>query len=171
MFTGDRSGEWLFRALWETGFASQPTSSRLGDGLELDGAWITAALRCAPPANRPRPAEIARCQPFLLAELRALREIRVVVALGRIGWHAYLGARRAAGAEMPRPLPRFGHGARARLPGGVELLGTFHPSQLNTFTGRLTRPMLRAVFATARRLAWTASTPAVRPALVGPGAS
>lgn len=153
MFTGDRSGDWLFRALHAAGFASQPTSAHRDDGLTLRGAYITAAARCAPPANKPTPAEQARCQPYLLAELESLRRIKVVVALGKIGWDAYLRARRAAGAAVPRPLPRFGHGVAARMPDGVTLLGCFHPSQQNTFTGRLTRPMLHAVFARARRLA------------------
>jgi uracil-DNA glycosylase family 4 len=153
MFTGDRSGDWLFRALHETGFANQPSSVRAGDGLALRGAYITAAVRCAPPANRPAPDEMARCQPFLLTELRLLANLRVVVALGKIGWDAYLRARRALGQDLPRPLPRFGHAARAPMPGGLTLLGCFHPSQQNTFTGKLTRPMLRAVFAEARRLA------------------
>ena len=153
MFTGDRSGDWLFRALHQAGFASQPTSRSRDDGLRLHGAYITAAIRCAPPANRPTPAEMARCQPFLLEELARLGRVRVVVALGKIGWDAYLRARRAAGLAVPRPLPRFGHGARATMPGGPVLLGSFHPSQQNTFTGRLTRPMLRAVFRQARRLA------------------
>ena len=153
MFTGDRSGDWLFRALHAAGFASQPTSAHRDDGLTLRGAYITAAARCAPPANRPTPAEQARCQPYLLSELQSLRRLKVVVALGKIGWDAYLRARRAAGAAVPRPLPRFGHGVAARMPDGVTLLGCFHPSQQNTFTGRLTRPMLAAVFARARRLA------------------
>ena len=153
MFTGDRSGDWLFRALHAAGFASQPTSAHRDDGLTLRGAYITAAARCAPPANKPTPAEQARCQPYLLAELESLRRIKVVVALGKIGWDAYLRARRAAGGAVPRPLPRFGHGVAARMPDGVTLLGCFHPSQQNTFTGRLTRPMLHAVFARARRLA------------------
>ena len=154
MFTGDRSGDWLFEALHAAGFANQPTSTHAGDGLRLDGAYITATIRCAPPANKPTPLEIARCQPFLLEELALLSQVRVVVALGKIGWDAYLRTRRARGLAVPRPLPRFGHGARAAMPGdGVILLGTFHPSQQNTFTGRLTRPMLRAVFVEARRLA------------------
>ena len=156
MFTGDRSGDWLFRALHEAGFANQPTSRHVGDGLVLRGAYITATLRCAPPANKPTPEEMARCQPYLLEELAMLRQMRVVVALGRIGWDAYLRARRAMGQALPRPLPRFGHGARATMPDGIALLGTFHPSQQNTFTGKLTRPMLNAVFAEARRLAETA---------------
>ena len=153
MFTGDRSGDWLFQALHETGFANQPSSIHAGDGLQLRGAYITATLRCAPPANKPAPAEMARCQPFFLEELRLLRRVRVVVALGKIGWDAYLRARRATGQGVPRPLPRFGHGACAVMPDGIALLGTYHPSQQNTFTGKLTRPMLRAVFAHARRLA------------------
>ena len=154
MFTGDRSGDWLFQALYDAGFASQPTSTHAGDGLRLDGAYITATIRCAPPANKPSPAETAHCRPFLLDELRLLSRVRVVVALGKIGWDAFLRTRRELGLGVPRPLPRFGHGARALMPGdGITLLGSFHPSQQNTFTGKLTRPMLRAVFAEARRLA------------------
>jgi uracil-DNA glycosylase family 4 len=153
MFTGDRSGDWLFRALHEAGFASQPTSIHRDDGLRLEGAYITAAARCAPPANKPSPAEMARCQPYLLEELALLRGVRVVVALGKVGWDAYLRARRAAGVGVPRPLPRFGHGAESLMPDGVVLLGSFHPSQQNTFTGKLTRAMLRSVFRRARRLA------------------
>jgi uracil-DNA glycosylase family 4 len=150
MFTGDRSGDFLFRALYEAGFASRPTSVSRDDDLRLSGAYITAALRCAPPGNKPTPAELARCQPYLLEELRLLRRVRVVVALGRIGWDAYLRARRALGQPVPRPLPRFGHGAAARMPDGLVLLGSFHPSQQNTFTGKLTPAMLRAVFTRAR---------------------
>ena len=154
MFTGDRSGDWLFRALHEAGFANQPTSVHAADGLALHGAYITATLRCAPPANKPTRVEIARCQPFLLEELGLLGRVRVVVALGKIGWDAYLRARRAMGAGVPRPLPRFGHAAAAVMPGGITLLGCFHPSQQNTFTGKLTRPMLRDVFARARAIAF-----------------
>ena len=153
MFTGDRSGDWLFRALHEAGFANQPTSTHPGDGLALDGAYITAALRCAPPANKPTPLEMRRCQPFLLEELISFRELRVVIALGKIGWDTYLRARREAGQPVPRPLPRFTHGAVAVMADGITLLGSFHPSQQNTFTGRLTRPMLGAVFTRARDLA------------------
>jgi uracil-DNA glycosylase family 4 len=153
MFTGDRSGDWLFHALHQAGFASQPTSVRRDDGLRLHDAYITATIRCAPPANKPAPAERQRCRPYLLEELRLLRRVRVVVALGRIAWDGYLRARRAMGAPVPRPVPRFGHGAVAAMPDGVILLGSFHPSQQNTFTGRLTRAMLRAVFLKARRLA------------------
>ncbi|HME97503.1 MAG TPA: uracil-DNA glycosylase [Methylomirabilota bacterium] len=154
MFTGDRSGDWLFRALHEVGMASQPTSTHAGDGLELIDAYITATARCAPPANKPTIAEMKRCQPFLLEELRLLSRVRIVVALGKIGWDAYLRSRPARGLGLPRPLPRFGHGAEVRLPDdGIVLLGTFHPSQQNTFTGKLTRTMLRSVFARARGLA------------------
>jgi uracil-DNA glycosylase family 4 len=156
MFTGDRSGDWLFRALHEAGLANQPTSVHAGDGLRLTGAYITAALRCAPPANKPLPLEMQRCQPYLLEELALLKDVRVVVALGKIGWDAYLRARRAAGLPLSRPLPRFGHAARAAMPDGTVLLGSFHPSQQNTFTGKLTRPMLRYVFSLAARLSATA---------------
>jgi uracil-DNA glycosylase family 4 len=155
MFTGDRSGDWLFRALHGAGLANQPTSVHPGDGLRLTGAYITATLRCAPPANKPLPIEMQKCQPYLLEELALLTEVRVVVALGKIGWDAYLRARRAAGLPLPRPLPRFGHAARSIMPDGMVLLGSFHPSQQNTFTGKLTRPMLQQVFSLARRLAAT----------------
>src|SRR5437879_207503 len=119
MFTGDRSGDWLFDALHHAGFANQPTSTHCGDGLELRDAYITAAVRCAPPDNKPTPAEIATCEPYLLEELRLLARVRVVVGLGRIGWHAYLMARRALGAPPHRPAPVFGHGTLARFDDGV----------------------------------------------------
>jgi uracil-DNA glycosylase family 4 len=154
MFTGDRSGDWLFRALHEAGFANQATSTAPGDGLRLADAYITATARCAPPANKPTPVEMARCRPYLLEELQLLSGVRVVVALGKIGWDAYLRTRREARLPVPRPLPRFTHGAMAAMPdGGPTLLGCFHPSQQNTFTGKLTRAMLHAVFRRARRLA------------------
>jgi len=152
MFTGDRSGDWLFDALHQAGFANQPGSERRGDGLELRDAYITAAIRCAPPLNKPTPAEIARCEPYLLTELRLLRRVRVVVGLGRIGWQAYLRSRKAMGASPPVASPAFAHGSLTRFGDGVTLIGCYHPSQQNTFTGKLTRPMLRAVFAKARRL-------------------
>ena len=152
MFTGDRSGDWLFDALHHAGFANQPTSERRGDGLELLDAYITAAVRCAPPDNKPTLDEFARCAPYLVTELRMLTRVRVVVGLGRIGWQAYLRGRLALGAPRTRPAPTFGHGALTRFDDGVTLIATYHPSQQNTFTGKLTRPMLRGIFETARRL-------------------
>ncbi len=152
MFTGDRSGDWLFDALYHAGFANQPTSTHRGDGLELRDAYITATIRCAPPGNKPTPREIARCQPYFLEELRLLSRARVVIGLGSIGWRAYLRARRALGAPPPRRPPKFGHGTVATFEDGVTLIASYHPSQQNTFTGKLTRPMLRGVFRKARRL-------------------
>jgi uracil-DNA glycosylase family 4 len=155
VFTGDRSGDFLFAALWRTGFANQPHSRERGDGLALSDAWITAAVRCAPPANRPTPQERDNCLPWSVTELRLLAEVRVVVCLGAFAWDAALRLT-AALAEPPRPLPRprprFGHGAE--LPGErYSLLGCFHPSQQNTFTGKLTEPMIDAVLKRARELA------------------
>jgi len=169
IFTGDRSGDWLFRALFEAGFANHPLSTDRGDGLELREVYITAAARCAPPANKLTPAELRRCQPFLLEELCLFAELRVIVALGKIAWDAYLRARREMGQAVPRPLPRFGHGAVAAMPDGIVLLGSFHPSQQNTFTGRLTRAMLRRVFARARRLARAPRPHTVAPSRIGEG--
>jgi len=152
MFTGDRSGDWLFDALHHAGFANRPTSRHRDDGLRLSDAYITAALRCAPPANKPTPRELARCEPYLLEELRLLDRVSVVVGLGRIGWQAYLRARRRLGTPRPRRAPRFAHGAVTTFADGITLIASYHPSQQNTFTGKLTRPMLRRIFATARRL-------------------
>jgi uracil-DNA glycosylase len=149
VFTGDRSGDWLFASLHRAGFANQPTSVRRGDGLRLTGAFIGAAVRCAPPANKPLPVERDNCLPWAAAELRLLRDVRVVVCLGAFAWDAAL--RLEVGAQ--RPKPPFGHGAEARLPSGRTLLGTYHPSQQNTFTGKLTEAMIDAVFQRARELA------------------
>ena len=146
MFTGDRSGDWLFAALHRAGFASQPTSTAADDGLTLRGAYVTAAVHCAPPANKPLPAERANCAPYLDRELSLLRDAVVVVALGQLAWQA------VASQAGLRPRPAFGHLAECTLPGGVVLLGSYHPSQQNTFTGRLTVPMFDAVFRRARRL-------------------
>jgi len=151
MFTGDRSGDWLFDALHHAGFANQPTSVDAADGLRLHDAYITATIRCAPPANKPLPAEILACRPYLLEELRLLDRVRVVVGLGRIGWDAYVRARRALGAAPPAARPVFAHGSVTTFDDGAVLLGCYHPSQQNTFTGKLTRPMLRGVFVDARR--------------------
>jgi uracil-DNA glycosylase family 4 len=156
IFTGDRSGDWLFAALHRAGLANQPTSVRAGDGLRLRGAYITAVNRCPPPQNRPTTEERDNCLPYLVRELRLLRSGRVLVALGSFAWSGTLLALRELGAELPRPRPRFGHGAEAELTTDERswsLLGCFHPSQQNTFTGKLTEPMMDAVFGRARELA------------------
>jgi uracil-DNA glycosylase family 4 len=152
MFTGDRSGDWLFAALHRSGFANRPESERRGDGLRLRGAYITAVNRCAPPANRPTPAERDNCLPYLERELELLARSRVLVALGSFAWDGALRAVRALGEPLPKPKPRFTHGAETTV-GRWTLLGCFHPSQQNTFTGKLTEPMLDQVFGRARELA------------------
>lgn len=146
MFTGDRSGDFLFRALYETGFANQPTSDHANDGLELIDAYITAAAHCAPPDNKPLPEELANCRPYLLEELKRLKQLRVVICLGRIALDAYLSAANL-GSKSQYP---FAHAAH--FPGAPHLLCSYHPSQQNTQTGRLTQPMLQAVFLKARSL-------------------
>jgi uracil-DNA glycosylase family 4 len=156
MFTGDRSGEWLYGALHRAGYANQPSFEHADDGLRLDDAWITAVVRCAPPANRPTPAERDECLPWLAAELELLASARVLLALGSFAWDGALRAARELGHPTPRPKPRFGHGAEATV-GPYALLGSFHPSQQNTFTGKLTREMLDGVFARARELTRTAA--------------
>jgi len=152
IFTGDRSGDWLFAALHRTGFANQPRSEHPGDGLRLKEAYVTAVVRCAPPANKPTPKERDTCVQYLVRELRLLPQACVLVALGSFAWDGALHALRAAGVTIPRPKPRFGHGAEAQV-GDYVLLGCFHPSQQNTFTGKLTEPMIDAVLARARELA------------------
>ena len=147
MFTGDRSGEWLYRALWRAGFANQPESVGRDDGLVLTDAWITAPVRCAPPANKPTPAERDTCRPFIDRELALLTEATVFVALGAFGYQA------VASILGVRPRPRFGHGVEVVAPDGRTIVCSFHVSQQNTFTGRLTEPMLDAVFARARAIA------------------
>jgi uracil-DNA glycosylase family 4 len=156
MFTGDRSGDWLYRALHRAGYANRPRSENRSDGLALRDCWVTAAVRCAPPGNHPTPAERTACRPWLEAELARLEAIRVAVCLGALAWntmHRLLGD---AGHVLPRPRPRFAHGAISRPSGGTRkppvLLAGFHPSQQNTFTGRLTEAMLDDLFVTARRL-------------------
>lgn len=147
IFTGDRSGDWLFAALWRAGLANQPESVSREDGLALTGCWVTAAVRCAPPANRPTPAERDNCLPYLAAELELLPQARAIVCLGGFAWDAALRV-----LDAPRPRPRFGHGEEAPV-GRYTLLGCYHVSQQNTFTGRLTEPMLDAVFRRAQELA------------------
>jgi uracil-DNA glycosylase family 4 len=150
IFTGDRSGDWLFAALYRAGFANQPTSTHRGDGLRLTDCYISACVRCAPPANRPTTQERDNCLGYLVEELRLLKRARVIVCLGGFAWDGALRALRELGAAAS-PRPRFGHGARAAV-GRFTLLGCYHPSQQNTFTGRLTEPMLDAVLAAARAL-------------------
>jgi uracil-DNA glycosylase len=149
MFTGDESGNWLFRALHHAGFANQPESIHREDGLRLEGCYITATLRCAPPQNKPTAAEIACCRPFLLEELELLKNVRVVVGLGKVGFEAALKAYRDAGRIEFAKMPRFAHGASYTM-GDLTFIASYHPSQQNTFTGKLTRPMLNAVFRKAR---------------------
>ena len=152
VFTGDASGDFLFAALHAVGLANQPDSRRIGDGLELRDAYIAAAVRCAPPANKPTLEERARCQPFLVRELAILADVRVLVALGAIAWESAFRTIAALTGDDARPRPRFGHGAVARA-GGYVVVGSYHPSQQNTFTGRLTQPMLHDVLAEAQRIA------------------
>jgi len=152
MFTGDRSGDFLYAALWRAGFASQPQSRSRDDGLRLRDAWITAGVRCAPPANRPSPRERDECLPWSLAELRLLDAVRVIVCLGAFAWDAALRLTGALGGPEPRPRPRFGHAGELER-GSYTLLGCYHPSQQNTFTGRLTEAMIDAVLERARELA------------------
>ena len=153
VFTGDKSGEWLYGELFRQGLASRAESVSRDDGMRLRGAYVTAALRCAPPGNRPLPVEAERCREYLLREMRALRNARVRLVLGRIGFEAFLRARRALGLEELAPKkPAFGHGVAHPLPEGGWLLCSYHPSQQNTSTGVLTRAMWQEVFDTASRL-------------------
>ena len=147
VFTGDRSGDWLFRALHKAGFANQPLSVSRDDGLRLTGAYVAAAVRCAPPANRPTPRERDTCLPYLAREMRLLESLRVIVCLGSFAYDA------VAHLTGIKPRPRFGHGVETQLSDSRAVLCSFHPSQQNTFTGRLTEPMFDAVFERARRLA------------------
>jgi uracil-DNA glycosylase len=155
MFTGDRSGDFLFAAMWRAGFANQPTSVAREDGLRLRDAWVSAAVRCAPPANRPTRQERQECLAWSVQEVHELRAVRVVVCLGAFAWDGALALLAAlAGPQVPpvRPKPRFGHGSEHHAT-PFALLGCFHPSQQNTFTGKLTEPMIDAVLVRARELA------------------
>ena len=151
MFTGDRSGDWLYRALHRAGFADRAVSRHRGDGLQLRDAYISAPVRCAPPANRPTGEERAACRPWLEEEFRLLDRVRVIVCLGALAYEEVLSLLAREGHPVPRPRPRFGHG-RVVETGGPVLLCSYHPSQQNTFTGRLTEEMLDGVFTTARAL-------------------
>jgi uracil-DNA glycosylase family 4 len=144
IFTGDRSGDFLFASMYRCGLANQATSVARDDGLELRGVYVAAVNRCAPPGNKPTPDERDRCLPFLVREVRALTQLRSIVALGAFAWEGVLRATASAGHETPRPRPRFGHGAEVPV-GPYVLVGAFHPSQQNTFTGKLTPQMLDEV--------------------------
>lgn len=148
MFTGDRSGDWLFRALHRAGFASEPMSVGLGDGLQLRDCYITAAVRCAPPANKPTPQERETCSSWLIEELALLQPV-VIVTLGSL---AYGQTARLLGTTVPRPRPKFGHGVEYLTSDGLRVIASYHPSQQNTFTGKLTEPMLDDIFERCRRL-------------------
>lgn len=152
VFTGDRSGDFLFASMFRAGLANQPQSVSRKDGLELHNAWVTAAVRCAPPANKPTPSERDRCMDWLVTEFDLLQNVQVVVCLGAFAWDAALRLTSALGAPPIRPKPKFGHGAVAEA-GPWTMLGCFHPSQQNTFTGKLTEPMIDDVFARAQVLA------------------
>lgn len=152
MFTGDRSGDWLYASLYRTGFANQPTSVSREDGLRLRDAYVTSAVKCAPPDNRPTVEERDRSQPYLVREIEALPTARVIVCLGGFAWSQTIRVLRSLGRSIPKPVPRFGHLSSAPLESGLTLIGSYHPSQQNTFTGRLTEPMLDAVFHEARRV-------------------
>jgi uracil-DNA glycosylase family 4 len=152
IFTGDRSGDFLYRALYRSGFASQSSSRHRDDALALRDCYITAAVRCAPPGNKPSPSEFATCRPYLVEEIRLLRRMRVVVALGRIAFDAFLKAWKDDRRAVPTLRPAFAHGGMTQLPGGVFLLASYHPSQQNTQTGRLTSAMFQRIFTHVRRL-------------------
>ncbi len=158
-FTGDASGRFMYPILYRTGFASQPNADSRDDGLRLLDAYITAAVRCAPPANKPSPREIANCAPFLDRELQALKNMRVLVALGRIGFAAYLHHLKRTGALTSRSGYSFAHGASYLMPNRVTLLASYHPSNQNTATGKLTGAMFEQIFLTARQLASDPSAP------------
>lgn len=151
VFTGDRSGDWLYRALFQYGFANQAESTHQEDGLRLTDCYIGATVRCAPPGNKPERDEFEQCNRFLQEEIRLLKNHRIVIALGKIAFDHYLKTCRALGFMIPTPVPKFGHGVVSRLSWGVLLVGSYHPSQQNTFTGKLTRPMFHSVFRRARK--------------------
>jgi uracil-DNA glycosylase family 4 len=152
MFTGDRSGEWLYRSLYKFGFSNQESSDSTDDGLKLTDCYITAVIRCAPPANKPLPGEIENCKPYLLDEITLLRNVRVIISLGKIPFDNTLASLTGLGIANFDRRPKFGHGAKVRVNEGLTVIASYHPSQQNTFTGKLTRPMFESVFRNARRL-------------------
>lgn len=152
VFTGDRSGDWLYEALHTFGFANQPTSTHKDDGLRLNNCYIAPVVRCAPPDNKPLPEEFNACRPYLVGEFRLLKQVQVVIALGKIAFDHYLKACRDLGHIVPAPVPKFGHEKVFHLPWGITLIGSYHPSQRNTQTGFLTRPMFHSVFRKARKI-------------------
>ncbi len=150
IFTGDRSGDWLYRALYAHGFANQPTSQHRNDGLKLNDCYVTAAVRCAPPQNKPSPAEFDRCRPYLVEELKLLKNLKVIIALGKIAFDSFLAAYYESGRVIAKPRPKFSHGATVLLPESLRLISSYHPSQQNTFTGKLTPEMFDHIFAQAK---------------------
>lgn len=152
IFTGDRSGDWLYETLYECGFSNRRTSVDRNDGLKLKDCYITAAARCAPPANKPTRDEFEKCRPYLVQELELLKQVHVVIALGKTAFDSFLKAHRESGGVTPKPRPQFRHGSMAQLGDDLTLLGSYHPSQQNTFTGKLTQKMFNAVFKKAHEL-------------------
>lgn len=153
MFTGDRSGDWLYGALHAAGFANQPNSDHRDDGLQLMDCYITAAVHCAPPDNKPSLPEFKRCRPFLVNELKLMKDrVRVVIVLGKIAFDSYLAAYQVVGGAIPKPRPKFGHGVVVEVTDGPRIICSYHPSQQNTFTGKLTGPMFESIFQRARAI-------------------
>ncbi|MGH7827852.1 MAG: uracil-DNA glycosylase [Candidatus Binatia bacterium] len=150
IFTGDRSGDWLYGALYAAGFANQASSGHRDDGLQLKDCYVTASVRCAPPDNKPTLSEFARCRPYLIQELRLFKNLQVVIALGKIAFDSFLSAYQETGAPVPKPRPKFSHGRSVVLPSGLTFIASYHPSQQNTFTGKLTRPMFEGIFQQAK---------------------
>ena len=150
IFTGDESGNWLYQALYQFGFSNQPDSLRRDDGLKLKNCYITAAVRCAPPANKPARDEFEKCRPYLVEELKLLKNVRVVLALGKIAFDSFLKAYQEHGGSIPKPRPQFHHGGSVQLGVDLTFVSSYHPSQQNTFTGKLTRKMFHSVFEKAR---------------------
>jgi uracil-DNA glycosylase len=152
MFTGDRSGDWLYGALHAAGFANQANSDHRDDGLKLRECYITAAVHCAPPGNKPAIGEFQRCRSYLVQELKHFRQVKVVIALGKIAFDSFIKAYEEAGGTITKPRPKFGHGVAVDLLNGQRLICSYHPSQQNTFTGKLTRPMFQSIFDRARAI-------------------